>query len=149
MTKLEEKRKAYGIPEIPYLPMGRTILVFRIPSETKTEGGLFVPEEHAGPKRCGVLLAAGLAAREIMHDALIEIGDTVYFGRFEGDEDKVDREAGGVSRKLLTLKIDGVHGSVEAIDRARQYEIKPVVIDDKTGDSEFRYVEKTNNRRTA
>lgn len=147
MSKLlDEKKKAYSIPDIPYLPVGRTILVFRIPSEMKTEGGLFVPEEHAGPKNCGVLVAAGLAAREIMHDALIEIGDTIYFGRFEGDENKVDREAGGVSRKLLTLKIDGVHGSVEAIDRARQYEIKPVVIDEKTGDSELRYVPKTGRK---
>ena len=124
MTKLDERRKQYDIPEAPYLPAGKVVLVFRMPSEEKTVGGIFIPEEHAGPKPYGVLVAAGLAAREILRDALIEIGDVVHFGRFEGDEKEFKREESKRGRYLLQLKVDGLLGSVDALERAKKFDIK-------------------------
>lgn len=130
MNKLEQRRKAYDIPDVPYLPIGKVILVYRMPSEEKTAGGLFIPEEHAGPKPYGVLVAAGLAAREILRDALIEIGDVVYFGRFEGDEKEFKREEAKKGKYLLQLKVDGLLGSVDAIEREKSYQIN----EDEDGD---------------
>lgn len=124
MTKLEKLRKDYDIPNAPYLPMGKTCLVFRMPAEEKTAGGLYIPEEHAGPKSYGVLVAAGLQAREILRDALIEIGDVVHFGRFEGQESEFKREAAASGRYLLQLKVEGILGSVDALDRIKEYEIE-------------------------
>ena len=123
MTKLEKLTKEYDIPKTPYLPMGKVCLVFRMPSEEKTAGGLYIPEEHAGPKPYGVLVAAGLQAREILRDALIEIGDVVYFGRFEGDEKEFKREEAKKGKYLLQLKVEGILGSVDALDRIKEYDI--------------------------
>lgn len=123
MTKLEKRRKEYDIPETPYLPMGKVCLVFRMPAEEKTAGGIYVPQEHAGPKSYGVLVAAGLQAREILRDALIEIGDVVHFGRFEGSEQEFKREAAASGRYLLQLKVEGILGSVDALDRIAEYEV--------------------------
>ena len=123
-TKLDRLRKQYDIPDVPYLPLGKVCLVFRMPSEEKTAGGLYVPEDNRGPKSYGVLVAAGLAAREILRDALIEIGDIVHFGRYEGDESEFKRVAASSGIKLLQLKVEGILGSVDALKRVTEYEIK-------------------------
>jgi co-chaperonin GroES (HSP10) len=123
VTKLEEMRRRYDIPEAPYLPMGKVVLVFRMPVEEKTAGGLFVPATNAEPKQYGVLVAAGLQAREIMRDALIEIGDVVWFGRFEGQEKEISREIAEKGRYLLQMKVEGVLGSVDALKRVDSYDV--------------------------
>jgi len=131
-TKLDKQREKYpDMPDVPYLPMGEVVLVYRLPSEEKTQGGLYIPEEHAGPKPCGVLVAAGLAARDVLADALIEIGDVVYFGRFEGDEKEFAREEAKKGRYLLQLKVRGLLGSVDALERMKTVDI---VRDKETGE---------------
>lgn len=134
MTKLDKLMKDYDIPTVPYLPMGKTVLVFRMPSEEKTAGGLYVPQEHQGPKSYGILVAAGLAAREILRDALIEIGDVVHFGRFEGWEQEFKREQAQSGRYLLSMKVDGILGSADALKRLDDYEIET----DEDGDMSYK-----------
>lgn len=114
------------IPDVPYLPLGKVCLVYRIQAEEKTAGGLYVPEEHAGPNPYGVLVAAGIKAREILRDALIEVGDIVYFGRYEGDEKEFKREAAAKGMYLLQLKVEGLLGSVDALERVKKYKIEEV-----------------------
>jgi chaperonin GroES len=123
MSKLGQRIEEYGIPSIPYLPQGKNVLVFRIPSETRTAGGLYVPDEHREAKPMGVLLAAGLGARDVMADHLIDVGDVVWFGRFAGWEKEVQRDPEGKGKQILQLKIDDVLGSVDALERAEEYEI--------------------------
>lgn len=117
MTKLDERRKLYNIPELPYLPAYKVVLVFRLPSETRTAGGLYVPDEHREPKPMGVLLGAGLAALDIMRDHLIEVGDVVWFGHFAGWEKEIERDPEGTGRQILQLKVDELLGSVDALER--------------------------------
>ena len=122
-TKLDKIRDKYknDIPPLPYLPIGEVILVYRIPSETHTAGGLEIPEEYRSPVSSGILLAAGLAALDVMKDSLIEIGDIVYFGRYEGDEREFKREEAQKGQQLLQLKIRGLLGSADALGRVNAY----------------------------
>ncbi len=139
LDKLRDKYRG-NIPPVPYLPMGEVVLVYRLPSEEKTAGGIDIPEEYQSPVSSGILIAAGLAARDIMADALIEIGDIVYFGRFEGDEKEFKRNAAEKGEKLLQLKMRGVLGSADALFRSEHYDIVRVTNED--GSTEHMYKRK-------
>lgn len=120
---LEQRRKLYGIPETPYLPMAKNVLVFRMPSETRTAGGLYIAETAQEPKPMGVLVAAGLAAHDVLSDHLVEIGDVVWFGRWAGWEKEVQRDPEGKGKQILQMKVEDVLGSVDALERVARYEI--------------------------
>lgn len=135
MNTLEKRRKQYGIPETPYLPIARNVLVFRLPMEERTAGGLFIAETAQQAKRQGVLVAAGLKARDVFADHLVEIGDIVYFGRFAGDEDEFRRDPEGKAKRIIELKCEDINGSVDAWARAAEYEI------DRNEDGEHFYVQ--------
>lgn len=135
MSKLETRRKQYGIPPIPYLPQGKNVQVFRIPDQSVSAGGIIIPDTHSEPQPVGVLVAAGLAALDIMADNLIEVGDVVWFGRFAGWEREVSRIAEGKGVKVLQMKIEDVLGSVDAVDRSsKRYR---VVRDAETGEHSY------------
>jgi len=125
MSKLTERNKQYGIPSCPYLPAGKVVLIFRMPSETRSAGGLYIPDEHAEPKPTGVLVAAGLPARDVLSDALIEIGDIVWFGKYAGWEKEVERDPRNVGKMILQCKVEDILGSVDALERLESYDIKP------------------------
>lgn len=134
MSKLVERMKQYEIPPIPYLPGGKNVLVYRIPTETKTAGGLFIPEEHREADCRAVVLAAGLGARDIMRDHLQEIGDIVWIARFAGYEKGIerDRSAGEAGKKFLQLKADDILGTEDGWARFNSdYE---VAYDEDTGE---------------
>ncbi len=132
---LEEKRKAYGIPAIPYLPAGKRCIVWRLPPEEKTSAGLFIPAAHETVKSRGILLAAGLAARDILHDSIIEIGDEVLFGRFAGIEREIERPESATQAKIIEMAVEDIGGSVEAIARlASDYTIE---YDEENGEHRY------------
>ncbi len=121
---LEAKRKKYDIPEIPYLPIGKNVLIWRIEAEEKTAGGLYVPDTSKEVKSRGVLLAAGLAAMDIFADNLVEIGDEVCFAHFAGrDRETGERTSGTVSKRILECKAEDVLGSVDAIERSKSFRL--------------------------
>ena len=113
--RIETLRKKYGIPDVPYLPAGERVIVWRLPSEEKTAGGLYIPEAHGDLKSRGILLAAGLAARDVLADALIAIGDEVYFGKYAGTERQVERRESEKTPKILEMMVQDLGGSVEAV----------------------------------
>ncbi len=117
IEKLEERRKQYGIPPMPYLPAGKVVLVYRLPSETRTAGGLYIADTAQEPVSQGVLLGAGLEALDILKDHLVEIGDVVWFGKFEGWETEVQRDPENRGKQINQFKVDGVLGSVDALER--------------------------------
>lgn len=121
---LEAKRKKYDIPEIPYAPIGKNVLIWRIEGEEKTAGGLYVPETSKEVKSRGVLLAAGLAAMDIFADNLVEVGDEVCFAHYAGRERDAEKVVGGVSKRILECKAEDVLGSVDAIKRSQNYRLE-------------------------
>lgn len=120
---LAERSKHYDIPPTPYLPLGKNVLIFRLPSEQRTAGGLYIAESAQEPKPMGVLLAAGLAARDILADHLVEIGDIVWFARYSGWEKEIQRDPEGKGKQILQMKVDEVLGSVDALTRADDYSL--------------------------
>lgn len=141
MSKLEERMKQYGIPPIPGLPMGKTILVFRIPPVEKTAGGLYIPETHQGEQEIGVLLAAGLGALDVLKAALIEVGDIIWFGRFAGTNRTVKHEAGQAAEQIAAMKVEDVQISVDAMERVKDYDIELFEVDGEPTGQHF-YVKK-------
>lgn len=124
MSLLIERRRLYGIPSPPYVPMGKNVLIFRLPSETMTVGGLYIADTAQDAKPMGVVMSAGLGALDIMAHHLIEIGDVVWFARFAGWEKEVQRDPEGKGKSILQLKIEEVLGSVDALDRIDRYSIE-------------------------
>jgi len=131
MSLLDEKRKKYGIPALSHGCKGKVVLVYRLPPETMTAGGLYVPEEHQEQKRYGILLAAGLTARDEMRDHLIELGDTVFFGRFAGDVEEIKRDPENRGKAISTMMIADIHGSVEQLAREEDHVL---AYDEETGE---------------
>jgi chaperonin GroES len=117
--KLDDRRKKHGIPPNPYLPMGKNVLVFRLPAEEVTAGGIIIADSAKEPKPYGVLVGAGLAALDVMGDHLIELGDIVWFGRFAGWEKEIERDPEGKGKVILQCKIEDILGSVDALDRIK------------------------------
>jgi len=145
MSKLEERMKQYSIPPIPGLPMGKTILVFRVPPVEKTAGGLYIPESDQGEQEIGVLLAAGLGALDILKAALIDIGDVVWFGRFAGTNRTVRREAAQKAEQITAMKVEDVQISVDALERLKKYDIKEFEVDGEPTGQHF-YVPKKGGK---
>lgn len=149
MTKLEERRKQYSeMPNVPCLPIGKKVVVWRLPLDTRTAGGLYVPEEHANPQRTGILMAAGLKAMDAMRDALIEIGDEVWLPRFTTNSPEVSREGAQKGKHVELLNIEDIVGSVDGQARLeRDYEI---AFDDESGQHHYvKRGEKPAKRRAA
>ena len=144
MSKLEERRKRYGIPKTPCLPQGKKVIVYRIPLQTMTAGGLHIPEEHANPDPTGVLIAAGLAARDVMRDALIEIGDVVWLPRFTTNSPEASRSQGEAGKHVELLNIEDLVGSVDALDRLEKHYL--IQCFDTDDGPEHRYVERPDGK---
>ena len=144
MSKLAERIKKYGIPAIPYLPKGKNVLVFRLPSEEVTAGGIILAEDAKEPKTYGVLVKAGLAALDEMRDHLIELGDIVWFGRFAGWEKEVQRDPMGKGKSIMQMKIEDINGSVDGLERENDYTVE---YDEETG--QHYYEKKTTKRKAA
>jgi chaperonin GroES len=122
-------RKELDIPAIPYLPLSKNVLIFRLEGEEKTKGGIIVPDVHKEVKSRGILLAAGLAARDVLADGLIDIGDEVCFAYFAGrDRKSEERESGSAGKAILECKVEDILGSVDALERVKSYDIVPITI---------------------
>lgn len=139
MSLLDERRKTYGIPHPPYLPIGKNVLVFRLPSETRTAGGLYIADVAQEAKPMGVLVGAGLQARDVMADHLVSLGDIVWFGRWSGWDQEIQRDPEGKGKHILQMKIDDVLGSVDALERQSGFSI------DLNEDGEHFYVPANDN----
>ena len=131
MTYLEEKafvkekakKAGINLPDRWYLPLGKLCLIARLPTRNRTEGGLWLADTDTEPPLYGILIAAGLGARDIMKEALIEVGDVVKFGKFEGAEEEFKRESAKQGQYLLQVKIEGINGSIEADRRAEECDL--------------------------
>lgn len=143
MTKLEERRKKYGIPDAPCLPQGKKVVVWRLPLQEKSPGGLYIPEEHANPHQMGILIAAGLAARDVMRDALIEIGDEVMLPRFTTNSPEASRNAAEKGKHVELLNIEDLVGSVDGIERL-EHEYTIEYVENEDGDLEHQYVRRSD-----
>lgn len=74
-------------------PLQDRIIVKRVEEETKTAGGLFIPETAKEKPQRGEIVAVGNGKKTEEGKVLpldVKVGDIVLFGKYAGTEIKVD-----------------------------------------------------------
>lgn len=90
-------------------PLQDRVLVKRVEEETKTAGGIIIPDNHAEKPAQGEILSVGPGKRnkEGGYIALdVKEGDKVLFGKYAGSEVKID------GLEYLIMKEDDLLGVV-------------------------------------
>ena len=91
-------------------PLQDRIIVKRVEEETKTAGGLFIPETAKEKPQRGKIVAVGNGKKTEDGKVLplyVKVGDLVLFGKYAGTEVKVDGE------EYLMMREDDILAVVE------------------------------------
>lgn len=92
-------------------PLYDRVLVKRVQEASKSKGGLFLPESAKEKPSEGIVLAVGqgrVSEKGEVRTLVVKEGDRVLFGKYAGNEIKVDGE------ERLILKESEIFGIVEA-----------------------------------
>ena len=93
-----------------FRPLGDRVLVKRVEEETKTKGGIIIPDTVKEKPQEGEILAVGPGARDEKTGARVEldvkVGDKILFGKWSGTEVKINGE------DLLIMKESDILGIV-------------------------------------
>lgn len=92
-------------------PLYDRILVKRVEEEVRSKGGLFLPETAKEKPSEGIVLAVGqgkVTDGGEVKPLTVKVGDRVAFGRYAGNEIKVEGE------DRLILREDEIFGIVES-----------------------------------
>jgi chaperonin GroES len=93
-----------------FRPLHDRVVVRRLDSETKTAGGIIIPDTAAEKPQQGEVVAVGPGARDEAGKLIaIELkkGDRVLFGKWSGTEVKID------GQELLIMKESDIMGVIE------------------------------------
>ena len=89
-------------------PLQDRVLVKRIEEETKTAGGIIIPDNHKEKPAQGEIVAVGSGYRNPTDGSLrpldVKKGDKVLFGKYSGSEVKVN------GSEYLIMKEDEILG---------------------------------------
>ena len=94
-----------------FRPLHDRVVVKRVDSDTKTTGGIIIPDTAAEKPQEGEVVAVGPGARDETGKVIpIELkkGDKILFGKWSGTEVKID------GQELLIMKENDVMGVLEA-----------------------------------
>jgi chaperonin GroES len=93
-----------------FRPLHDRVVVKRLDSETKTSGGIIIPDTAAEKPQQGEVVAVGPGARDESGKLTpidLKKGDKVLFGKWSGTEVKID------GQELLIMKESDVMGVLE------------------------------------
>jgi chaperonin GroES len=93
-----------------FRPLHDRIVVKRADNETKTKGGIIIPDTAGEKPQQGEVVAVGPGARDETGKVValdVKKGDRVLFGKWSGTEVKIDGE------ELLIMKESDVMGVLE------------------------------------
>ena len=93
-----------------FRPLHDRVVVRRTDSETKTAGGIIIPDTAAEKPSQGEIIAVGPGARDEAGKLIaidLKKGDKVLFGKWSGTEVKID------GQELLIMKESDVMGVLE------------------------------------
>jgi chaperonin GroES len=91
-------------------PLQDRIIVKRLEEETKTAGGIFIPETAKEKPQKGEVIAVGKGKKTEDGKVLpvdVKKGDKVLFGKYAGTEIKIDGE------EFLIMREDDILGIME------------------------------------
>ncbi len=92
-------------------PLHDRVIVRRMEEETKTAGGIVIPDNAAEKPSRGEILAAGngkITDSGEVRPLAVKVGDKVLFGKYAGTEVKVEGE------ELLVMREDDIVAVIEA-----------------------------------
>jgi len=92
-----------------FKPLHDRVVVSRIDSDTKTAGGLIIPETAQEKPSEGKIVAVGPGARDVNGNLIepgVKAGDIVLFGKWSGTEVSVD------GKDLLIMKESDIMGII-------------------------------------
>jgi chaperonin GroES len=93
-----------------FRPLHDRVVVKRIESDTKTAGGIIIPDTAQEKPMEGKVIAVGAGARGedgVVVKLDVKKGDRVLFGKWSGSEVKIDGE------DLLIMKESDIMGIIE------------------------------------
>ena len=93
-----------------FRPLHDRVVVKRVDSETKSAGGIIIPDTAAEKPMQGKVTAVGAGARNETGEIVkldVKKGDLVLFGKWSGTEVKIDGD------DLLIMKESDIMGVIE------------------------------------
>jgi chaperonin GroES len=96
-----------------FRPLGDRVLVKRVEEESKTRGGIIIPDTAKEKPQEGEVIAVGPGARDEAGkriDMEVKAGDRILFGKWSGTEVRIDGE------DLLIMKESDILGLVDRSD---------------------------------
>jgi chaperonin GroES len=92
-------------------PLNDRVLVKRLEEETKTAGGLFIPDSAKEKPTRGKIIAAGNGKSNddgVRKPLDVKAGDLILFGKYTGTEIKIDGE------DLIIMREDDILAVIES-----------------------------------
>ena len=92
-----------------FRPLGDRVLVKRVEEESKTKGGIIIPDTAKEKPQEGEVVAVGPGARDEDGEFIkpeLNVGDRILFGKWSGSEVKIEGE------DLLIMKESDVLGVI-------------------------------------
>ena len=93
-----------------FRPLGDRVLVKRVEEESKTKGGIIIPDTAKEKPQEGEVMSVGPGARDESGkrvDMDVKTGDRVLFGKWSGTEVKID------GQDLMIMKESDILGVVD------------------------------------
>jgi chaperonin GroES len=93
-----------------FRPLHDRVAVRRVDSETKTSGGIIIPDTAAEKPQQGEIIAVGPGARDESGKIValdVKRGDKILFGKWSGTEVKIDGE------EVLIMKESDIMGVLD------------------------------------
>jgi chaperonin GroES len=94
-----------------FRPLHDRVVVKRLEEDTKTKGGIIIPDTAQEKPMQGTIIAVGSGGRDEAGKLIpidLKKGDKILFGKWSGTEVKIDGE------ELLIMKESDVMGVLEA-----------------------------------
>ena len=92
-----------------FRPLGARVLVKRVEEESKTAGGIIIPDTAKEKPQEGEVIAVGRGAKDDDGDRIeldVKVGDKILFGKWSGTEVKLD------GKDLIIMKESDILGII-------------------------------------
>ena len=95
-----------------FRPLGDRVLIRRVDEESKTKGGIIIPDNAKEKPQEGEVVAVGPGDRDDDGKRIpmaVQVGDRILFGKWSGSEVKIDGD------ELLIMKEADILGILDPV----------------------------------
>jgi chaperonin GroES len=114
--EIEEAHQYHEVEPMKFRPLHDRVVVRRIEEDTKTAGGIIIPDTAKEKPIQGEVIAVGPGARDDAGKVIpldLKPGDRVLFGKWSGTEVKIDGE------DLVIMKESDIFGVIEGSTKVK------------------------------